>query len=343
MSPVDWPDEQRRAEPHATLAQTASAASVPASPNTLDVQIGTLAAYRSVRVNVHTGTFPVEVTCFWTMEGSASGLLMDETKTYDAASYHSELFRSQGHVLDSVSFASVGGASTIDYDIAGSNLDPLPAETPAAVDEFGYPTLYTIPLFSWPGGEDVFHFSAVVIDAACVNNARRTADGTQSAYFVTHLRLGPKGSIWSLSARHTEGPDHGTLAIQWGTPTEDAPASDGFVDPTGLMQGSDGDGLTYIPFPDAALNGSFPGYAAAGAKDVLTTSRSEFRIMGESGAVLSAFSAPTDPNATWFRDADGGPGLWNLKLILDTKDAASTSYKYGLSELRVQRIDWLGF
>lgn len=131
--PVDWEDHQARPEPHATLLTSASAAPVPASPNTLDVSGATIKAFRSVRVNVDNfGANDCDVTCFYSMDGSAAGIGTFATQSAPAGFITSLLFQSQGHNLDQVSFSGVGGSTTINYEIAPSSLDPLP---PSAVGD----------------------------------------------------------------------------------------------------------------------------------------------------------------------------------------------------------------
>lgn len=127
--PVDWEDHQARPEPHATLLTSASAAPVPASPNTLDVSGATIKAFRSVRVNVDNfGANACDVTCYYSMDGSAAGIGTFATQSAPAGVVTSLLFQSQGHNLDQVSFSGVGGSTTINYEIAPSSLDPLPAD-----------------------------------------------------------------------------------------------------------------------------------------------------------------------------------------------------------------------
>lgn len=130
--PTDWEDHQQRDVPHTDLSTSDSAQTAPASPSTLDVPVGTLRAYRSARVNVDNfGSKDCEVTCFWSMDGSVAGIGTSETQTVAAGAVSALLFRALGHNLDQVSFSGVGGSTSINYEIAGSNLDPLPASAVA--------------------------------------------------------------------------------------------------------------------------------------------------------------------------------------------------------------------
>jgi hypothetical protein len=125
--PVDWEDNEQRPPPHADLSSDAAGEAIPAAPSTFAVPIGTLKAYRSVRVNVDNfGAKDCDVTAWWSMDGSGAGIGTSETQTVAAGAVSALLFRSQGHNLDQVEFSGVGGATTINYEIAGSNLDPLP-------------------------------------------------------------------------------------------------------------------------------------------------------------------------------------------------------------------------
>jgi hypothetical protein len=125
--PVDWEDHQARPEPHATLLTSAAGATVPAAPSTLDVSGATIKAFRSVRVNVDNfGANACDVTCFYSMDGSAAGIGTFSTQSAPAGTQTSLLFQSQGHNLDQVSFSGVGGSTSINYEIAPSSLDPLP-------------------------------------------------------------------------------------------------------------------------------------------------------------------------------------------------------------------------
>lgn len=211
------------------------------------------------------------------------------------------------------------------------------------LSNFGYPALYDIPIFTWQSGQDSANWSAVTIDSACVNNARRTNGGSINSYFVEHLRLGPYGSRWSVSVRHTTGPDHGILLFYWGTANENGSEAEGWVDPLGLLQASSATSppVDYVAFDAVGVGGRIDAYNPVGSKDNFTPSRSEFRILGQPRDQLTAFGVSSPDGVS--SGADGGPGIWNLKLLVSSKNASSSGYEFGISELRVQRIDELGF
>jgi hypothetical protein len=171
---------------------------------------------------------------------------------------------------------------------------------------------------------------AATVDNLCLGNGYLPANGTQHAYITWRFMLGPFGSIHEWSLLYRTGPDHGIVTGYLASIPEDDAAS-GYADDTGILK--DISTLNFIPFT-LDVNG----YSAALARNVHSFWPTHgLRVMGQ----------PGDPFTTITFDAfsglyfiDGGPGPYALKLAVDTKGGAATSYKFDLQMLRHKRIDW---
>lgn len=241
-----------------------------------------------------------------------------------------------GHVIaravDQAVLVAAGGSAAVSFFPGVKH-----AASSAVAGAPGYPTLQDAALFLHSQGEDGSNFGLVSIDTGAVNNAVKRVNNASSAgaFFTRHFRLGPKGSLWCVSMLYSQGPAFGKLHWFWGTPAEDWPAS-GISPSEGLLQGAAGDGLAYV---ECDPTRPIDGYAVVATKNVLADQASLFRIMGDDGAPLTAF---TSTPFGWF-NADGGAGVWNLQPTVVDKRGAATGFDFRIAAMVVMRLDYLGF
>ena len=169
-----------------------------------------------------------------------------------------------------------------------------------------------------------------------------TTGGATDGDFITRIvRLGPQGSIWNVWYVSDEGTDYGKVKFQLASLSENADATvSGFTDVTGAMEATEleGDAVTFYDL--SALNGVTHDdhYAAAPVTGTLWEQEWQFRIMGSAGTELTA--TPTYSANTNTFHANGGPGLYALRLIVDGKNASSTGYRVRVRDWRIYRNTW---
>lgn len=142
-------------------------------------------------------------------------------------------------------------------------------------------------------------------------------------------RLGPVGSVWGFDVVYRKGPGYGRLAIDLATSSED-----GLTGATGY----EGPGLAQQPFDVSfvQVNGfAEDGYDAAPSSDFVAQRSVQFRIGGNSGVPLTAFS--TDPVTGGLR-GDGGPGLYWVRFRVNGKHASSSGYAFDIQYAAAERV-----
>jgi hypothetical protein len=318
---IDWEDNQRRVPPHKSVAATASNAVIPASPNTLDVTNITTVTHRAVRISVNPGARAIQVTCYWDIDGSAGGYTVPDTKTYQPNAPSSQLFEVKGHFLQQVSFTSIGGASTIAYDIVEA--DPSPLATSSGSGEF--PTLYQpFPVHTITNGGDDNHWHSVLVDTATAGGLinRSTPGAVAGNYITFRCRLGPYGSLWCFDQIFETAPDYGIVSLYLASAGEDGSF-------TGTM--TDMADVTFIKHAGADVDT----YAAALTRNLIIEGNGSVRVMGQPGAPLTAMTVDAETGAMAL---NGGPGIYYVRPQVDAKIAASGGFKAGLAFMAAKRI-----
>lgn len=127
------PDDEPTGSPHGDVLLTGSGLAVPAGGVNIPGIAGwiAVAAYRSLVVAINnTGANAVTVTPRWDFY-SAPVIMNTETdvQTVAAGTSRRLIFQNQGDQLRRVRLAGVGGNTTVDYYVVGSNLDPLARST----------------------------------------------------------------------------------------------------------------------------------------------------------------------------------------------------------------------
>lgn len=154
--------------------------------------------------------------------------------------------------------------------------------------------------------------------------------------FLRYFRLGPKGSIWSISFILDLGSDCGKIEFSWQTITEDAtspPAAGSYMlDGLGMIPGSSDRGTpTYY----TAGSSTFDAYSAAPSLHDARIGYSQFRILGDDGDPITAnATSPGVPDYPYF---DGGAGIWVLKVKNVTKNASSSANRIRLEDMWIRR------
>jgi hypothetical protein len=141
--------------------------------------------------------------------------------------------------------------------------------------------------------------------------------------------LGPKGSVWAVTFVYRFGPSYGHLVIDWASSSEDGlPGATGFVGEGLMQQPFD---VTFVtPFPGGAVDA----YNASVGFDGIIERTASFRVMGDVGDTLTAFG--TD-SVTGRKSGNGGPGQYWVRFRVDSKNAASSGYQFGLQYAAVER------
>lgn len=156
---------------------------------------------------------------------------------------------------------------------------------------------------------------------------------TANDYLGFQFTLGPRGSIWGLRWAFAQAPDAGTFAFELASVPEPDPDRGGVDDAGSLLRS---DSLSYV-----AWGGATDGYAAAFA-DAGSNSMLVVRIVGADHAPLTAIGPATDP-WTGYAEADGGAGVYRVRLIVTGKNGASSGYAVRLTALAMVRLDDFGF
>jgi hypothetical protein len=365
--PHEYTDDEDREPPYnAALASeqgvnASGGYSVPLSGD------DSLRGYKSTAVMLDGGGTAVTVEVGWRHSEDVAGIVMVETKTQPSADPSTLFFVNQGDILDHV---TLSGGGSVDYSVVESNQLPLPAS--AADAQAAYASKYRAELWSaaFNSVREAGNFSAIRdIDRnpdgiALINkgtsasgwllnfNTGAYSDGADvgpyvdgSELVVAMPTLGPRGSVWGIDMVASVGPDHGILDFYWASLLDDV------ADAVTSFTGNHGAGLLESAYSldNPALNfvkvSSVDCYAVGYHKAAwggAFVSIGQFRMYGDVGDRLSSFSAPSngDPVHT---SADGGPGVWALKVKVNGKRAASTATRVGICSLSVTRQSWDGF
>ncbi len=221
-----------------------------------------------------------------------------------------------------------------------------PAPPSAAATGSQYPMSYDVipfDVFAYgPDKEAGSGWSFPTFDATYMRGYY-VQKNSSTGEFIRYFRLGPKGSIWSISFVMDVGPDCGKIEFSWQTISEDAPnpPAVGSYDLNGLgmIGGStDRSAITYY----TCGTSTFDAYSAGGGTQNSHTGFSQFRIMGDDGApITSNGTAPVgDDGENHF---DGGAGIWILKVKNITKNALSSGNRITIEDMWVRRNTSDGF
>jgi hypothetical protein len=90
-----------------------------------------VAAYRSVVLVIgESNGRNVEITIQWTFYDSSGDIHPTETKVATGGKSTRLLFQNKGDLIETISAVAIGGNTTVDWYLTGSNLDPLPSSAP---------------------------------------------------------------------------------------------------------------------------------------------------------------------------------------------------------------------
>lgn len=305
-----------------------------------------LAGYKSTAVMLNGNGTAVTVEVGWAHSDDVAGTVMLETKTQDSADPSTLLFVNQGDRLDHVTLT---GGANVDYSVVESNQLPLPRSS----DESNqWPFEYEcIDLGSLGDGTGTIAPTVEywknsgwksVIDATYYRGFYFDSGNVAGKQIVFVLRLGGKGSMWCVQPVVAIGPAEGKLRIEFGQSShgEDAPGA-GDPDDAGIIYDTNA-----LPHPadlvanpvvwKKCLPNEWDLNAAVLRKiDASLGTLSQFRIMGDAGAVLSADAAATFGRGYTARDFNGGPGIWYMRL--SNLLGASGQNRVRISSLRVVR------
>lgn len=156
---------------------------------------------------------------------------------------------------------------------------------------------------------------------------------TVNDYVGFQFTLGPQGAIWAVRCAYAVAPDAAQFFFELASVPEPDPDRAG-VDDQGTLLKSDS--LSYV-----AATGTIDGYAPVFADSQLNN-QYVFRLMGADHAPLTMIGPATDP-WTGYAEADGGAGVYRLRLKVSGKNGASAGYKVYLTALALVRLDDNGF
>jgi hypothetical protein len=181
------------------------------------------------------------------------------------------------------------------------------------------------------GPFDGLNFGPATVDARVRRNAYLGNVGNDGDYFSHLVTLGPKGSIWAMSASFAIAPDAGKLDFSLASVASPNPNRAG-VDDAGTLTDN---ALSYHLLTSAdAYNAAFLDAELGGT--------SPFRITGDDGAPFTAFLGANDPY-TGFRQIDGGAGVYAVRVKVNGKNVASAGFRARMTGLAFYRLDDNGF
>lgn len=221
-----------------------------------------------------------------------------------------------------------------------------------------YPTFYNVELFNdFPYYENssidssLQRIASVKIDATVPHGAIRnnydntafvggtTRTATDGDAMVIPLRTGPRGTWWGLNVGYKKGPDFGIMKFSWIGPSLEADGPN-WVNPMADCGGDAIESLYQLyddvdVAPTAAFVDYFETidcyYGGGGQQVELAGVLSDFRITGDVGTYLTAFTTPSGSDECYTRRwGDGGPGIYWLKISVSGKNASSSGYKMAL-------------
>lgn len=320
-----YPDHEDRGVPHGGQLVTASSISVGGG-----ISLGpfSVAAYRSVRAII-SSSGGVTVTFTWTMAGAAGATETTKTATVAAGATESLLYQNQGNEVQ----VDITGAGNVDYDVRGSNLDPLAVSTPSsAAGDWGIGRWVPLPIIG--GGNSDSDGYAWVTDTTYLGGgyAGATLDAKHFSFLVP---MYPSGSIWGIRFRAAVGPNGGKFKVSLATLIEPDPLRGG-TDDGGTITGT-GYGYSYVDVTGAVTDLYSPGVN----KDGISPSQFNWRLNGADGDILTSFSG--SDSVTGYPLCDGGGGWYRVKLTTAGKNGLSGGYEVKLTAVVVHRVDDDGF
>jgi len=221
-------------------------------------------------------------------------------------------------------------------DFQQQQLFRRPAPTSSVVVPAMYPMSYDVIPF------DVFQYgpdkeagsSWTTFPTFDVNYMRGyyVEKNSSTGEFLRYFRLGPKGSIWSISFIMDLGSDCGKVEFSWQTISEDAPGNGYLLDGQGMIAGStDRSTPTYY----TAGTSTFDAYSAAPSLHDAHTGYSQFRMMGDEGDPITSNGTASGPDGE--EHFDGGPGIWVLKVKNITKNGSSSGNRIRIEDMWIRR------
>lgn len=286
----------------------------------------TVGGYKSTAVTVDGNGTDVSVEVGWTMTDDVAGIVAKETKSGGGSIPTTLLFVNQGDVLDHVTLT---GGANIDYSVTESNQLPL-ARSATTV----YPSHQHISLpaqFEFGYGGGVGH--ALVVDALCFHNFYYETTA-QDSFIAFYFLMGPRYARHEVIFTGLKGPNLGIQRYLLASILPDVQASEGYDNPLELMQ-NPSTGTPAPTFVDIGAN--VDRYQAAIGRNI--TWGINFRVEGADGAELTTVALDSDN----FHGVDGGPGLYMLKILMDTKNGLSAGYRARWNAIDVHRIGDSGF
>jgi len=226
---------------------------------------------------------------------------------------------------------------------------PLPASSSGSSVEQWPMSRDLVNFMSYPpnlddGGAAGKHLDQVALDSTYWSGyyIYNLFDADQSeVYFYT--RLGPKGSLWTVTWAAEVGPDCGSLGWYMRTGSDNSPGNGYDDDGIGMMAGHlDGTFGAWLTLTDAFTGTTAPHdlYNAVQNKNAYGFYTYRIRIMGDDGAASSSISYNATDDAY---HVDGGAGIWVVKALVDGKNASSSGYVCHLTGVRMNRMTSEGY
>lgn len=222
---------------------------------------------------------------------------------------------------------------------AQGGTDPIPGQTAVAMWPMSYDVI-PFDVFQYgPDKEAGSTWSTFPTFDANYMRGYYVEKNSSTGEFLRYFRLGPKGSIWSLSFIIDLGSDCGKLEFSWQTISEDAPGLGYVLDGQGILPDStDRSTPTYY----TCGTSTFDAYSAAPGLHDAHVGFSQFRITGDDGDPITANGTPASgPDTSDF--FDGGAGIWVLKVKNITKNASSSANRIRLEDFWLRRNTSSGF
>jgi hypothetical protein len=204
-----------------------------------------------------------------------------------------------------------------------------------------FATPAAVPLmFAEAGPSDGFGWTRVRVEPASRGNAVRTNSYTGHTaavndYLTGKVTLGPKGSVWGVTATYLRRPEGGQFRVALASVATPNPARAG-VNDQGTLVGTAS--VTYIEPAGWPL---FDTYDTTVYDDRFNGFHG-FRVMGDPGTAFTTVTVGGD-TVTGYDLIDGGPGVYNVRARVTGKAAASTGYRCELSGLAFLRLDDDGY
>lgn len=213
--------------------------------------------------------------------------------------------------------------------------DPIPGLITDAVYPIGsFPAVEPGPVITGIDNSG-WALSSVTADQYGTWKWQASTDGN---YFVRGFRLGPYGSRWAVALAAERNTDCGKLTFAWATGTENAP-NEGYAVPDGMLDSPWNVNNSYAQFVDFATQDLYSGSAGI----VNPYQVGDFRIKGVDGATLTALTDPDPDLGSGVVAADGGAGIWWLRVRINGKNASSSAYRCAIRGMWILRLTHDGF